>query len=139
MKKIMLKTIKKISFVFLALIVFSCDPGESTVEYGPYTDFRIQGTIIDKTTSNEISNIKVIMQGYELLSNDTGYYDLRVPEAPLLQIYTVQFRDPDGSSNGTYEGLDTIVDFTNIELTNGNGSLYYGEKLLELNVELAPL
>ena len=132
-----LLSIKKMVLVFIALLVFSCDPGEATVESDPYGDYALYGTIIDESTLNAIPNIEVTMQGSKVLGDENGYYEIRIPGSPLMQVYTINFIDQDHSMNGIYLSTDTVVDFTDIEFVNGNGSLYYGQKIMELNIKLA--
>lgn len=136
MKNRILITAKTMLVVFISLLVFSCDPEEATVESDPYGDYALYGDIIDESSLNAIPNIEVTMQGLSILADQNGYYQIRIEGSPFQQVYSVKYRDKDGSMNGNYESREIMVDFTDIEFVNSNGLLYYGQKMIELDVEL---
>ncbi|MFC2150917.1 radical SAM-associated putative lipoprotein [Bacteroidota bacterium] len=139
MKKYLISTINKLILAVLAFLGFSCDPDVPAVEYGmPHADFKAYGSIIDETTLQKLSNIQVVMDGDTVYSNANGEYEIQVTRFPQTQIYTVGFKDVDGALNGSYLATDTIIDFSDVNYTDGDGTWYSGEKSKEINIELSP-
>lgn len=130
-------TINKLILALLALLGFSCIPDDPKLEYGmPSADFKAYGSIIDESTLNKLSNVEVAMQGDTVYSDENGIYEIRTVNFPQSQIFTISFRDVDGSLNEAYLPKDTVVDFSDIDFTNGDGAWYSGEKTKEINIKL---
>ena len=51
------------------------------------------------------------------------------------EIFRLTFKDIDGNNNGSYQETDSLIDFSDVEFTNGDG-WYSGEKSKEINIEL---
>ena len=102
----------------------------------PSADFKAYGSIIDESTLNKLSNVEVAMQGDTVYSDENGIYEIRTVNFPQSQIFTISFRDVDGSLNEAYLPKDTVVDFSDIDFTNGDGAWYSGEKTKEINIKL---
>ena len=138
MKNYFIPTINKIILAFLALLGFSCslDPNPRC-EYGmPSADFKALGSIIDESTLDKLSNIQVAMQGDTIYSDENGNYEIRTDNFSESQTFLISFTDVDGSLNGVYLPKDTLVDFSDVDFTNGDGSWYSGEKVKEINIKL---
>jgi len=140
--------INKLILVILAFLGFSCDPDEPVVEYGmPTADFKVTGNIVDETTQENLNNIQVILSDVlssSRLDNDTSYtdengnFEVQLSSLPTNTAFLVQFKDPDGNANGAYLPLDSLIDFSDQEFVNGDGSWYSGEKSIDLDIELDP-
>lgn len=138
-KNYIIPTINKLILVFLALLGFSCslDGPDPVAEYGmPSADFKAYGSIIDESTLNKLSNVEVAMQGDTVYSDENGNYEIKTVNFPQSQMFTISFKDVDGSLNGVYLPKDTVVDFSDIDFTNGDGAWYSGEKTKEINIKL---
>lgn len=133
-------TLNKLFLALITFLGFSCDPdGPWRVEYGsPHADFIVNGSIVDESTLNELSNIQVVMDYDTVYSNENGNYEIKVTNSPQSQIYTISFKDIDGALNGAFLPTDTVVDFSDEQFKNGDGSWYSGEKSKEINIKLNP-
>jgi len=142
-----LSILNKLILMLLAFLGFSCDPNEPGVEYGmPCADFKVNGNIVDEISLEKISNIQVVLQnalsstihGDTAYSDENGNYEVSLNDFPGSNAFIVNFKDVDGTRNGSYLATDTIIDFSDIEFTDGDGSWYSGEKSKELNIKLSP-
>lgn len=147
MKKIKIGFLKKynaIISILLSLLGFStaCEHGldeygAPAVEYGvPYATFIVKGNITSETTGNAIPNIRVVMNYDTAYTDADGNYQVENTEIPIDQTFPIVFDDIDGESNGTYQSLDTIVEFEDPEFTGGDDSWDSGETEIELNAKL---
>ncbi len=143
--KIIKKHNKLLSF-FLSLLGFgsvltfnSCEDevSPSSCEYGtPYATFNVKGTVKSETTSNTIPNIRVVM-GYDTtFTAEDGSFQVSTSEFPDDQTFTVSFKDIDGVNNGSLQPMDTTIEFTDPEFTDGDDSWYSGETEKEIDIEL---
>jgi putative lipoprotein (rSAM/lipoprotein system) len=127
---------------FLALLGFasSCDIGGVYAEYGtPSAKFIVNGKIESAATSQPIENIRVIMQGDTAVSDQYGKYQVIDRWGfPQDQSYSIEIEDIDGTINGEFENLDTIVEFKNPKFTKGDGDWYKGETSIDFNVKMNP-
>jgi len=144
MKKVenfFLKKYRALLALLLGLTGFasSCEIG-GMAEYGtPSAKFIVNGKIESTLTSNPIRNIRVIMQGDTSLTDAEGKYQVIDRWGfPIDQTYSVRIEDFDGSLNGEFENLDTIVEFKNPKFVNGDGDWYTGETSTQLNIKLNP-
>jgi len=142
MKKAETNYLRFYNFVILGLLTalgfsVSCS---SQMEYGmPSATFKVNGTIEAKDSKMPIENIKVVMRGDTAFSDSNGKYYLEDKYgSPGNSIYDINFIDYDGSLNGEYKNLDTLVEFINPEFEGGDGHWYEGEITREFNVELMP-
>lgn len=133
---------------FLALLGFgpSCEKIIPRVEYGtPSAKFLVNGKIESGVSNKPIQNIRIIMQVRDTAMWDTAFSDnegkYQVIDKfgfPTDKKYNIQFHDIDGSSNGNYENLDTIVEFKDPKFTNGDRHWYKGETTEEFDIKLNP-
>lgn len=132
----------------LAILGFStaCERFMGT-EYGvPHAKFILKGKITSADNKIAVPNIRVIMQ-YDTLSKqgDTTYSDsngnyLAVDEFgfPISRTYSIKFTDTDGTTNGEFQNLDTVVEFKDPDFTGGDGHWDDGKTQKEFNVALKP-
>ena len=71
-------------------------------------------------------------------TNESGKYQLENSDFPEDQSFLVEFKDVDGTNNGEYMPLDTIIKFINPQFTGGSGSWDAGKTEKVLNVNLKP-
>ncbi len=142
MKRIQIKFLKSynaIICVILAILGFasSCD---SPKEYGtPSADFIINGKVTDSETNQPIENIRVIANYDSVYTNGNGSYRI-VKRGYFTQdeTFAITFQDVDGELNGSYQDLDTIVEFKNPVFTGGDDKWDEGETSKQFNVKLTP-
>lgn len=159
MKRIAVKLININNLIISGLIsllgfAIACDDIiDPKDEYGcPYAEFIIKGKVTSENTGGAIASIKVVM-GETYTSDDKNYfygidsttsdneggYELRTSSTPLDTVtYAIYFKDIDGTKNGSFQNLDTIVTFIDPEFTGASG-WYEGEVTQELNIELVPI
>ena len=134
-----LKFYNVIITVLIALLGFacSCDPVD---EYGsPSARFIVNGRIESAENNDAIENIKVVMQGDSVVTDENGNYQVIDNWGfPGDQTYAIQFQDIDSVENGEFENLDTIVEFKDSEFTGGDGNWDNGETEIEFNIKLNP-
>ena len=72
-------------------------------------------------------------------TDNNGTYEITDNGAfPTDQTYTIQFQDFDNETNGSFENMDTIVEFKNPEFSHGDGHWYEGETTKEFDIQLTP-
>ena len=122
----------------LAILGFSGACSDHVDEYGsPSAKFIIKGKVLSVKIEKPISNIRISMQEDTTYSDTEGNYEVIDRWGfPTDYIYTVQFRDIDGTVNGEYEPLDTLIEFINPTFTGGDGNWYQGETEKTLDVKL---
>ncbi len=117
------------------------------MEYGtPHATFITKGKITSNHDNNPVSGIQVRMvadsnrrQVDSINSINDGSYQVSDNFGfPVAQSYTMQFRDIDGTINGEFQSLDTVVEFKNPVFNGGDGHWYDGETQKEFNVKLKP-
>ncbi len=114
----------------------ACDDKESPVEYGvPHATFIVNGNVKDEASSENIKNIRVVLNTDTTYTDESGNYQVSYSDFPVDQSYTIEFEDTDGTENGEYEALDSTVEFKDSEYSGGSG-WYSGETEQELNVTL---
>lgn len=148
MKKIKIGFFKKYNGLIslcLVLLGFStaCEQGADeygtpSVEYGvPHATFIVKGNVKSENSSSMIPNIRVVM-GYDTtFTNESGNYQVENTSFPDDQLFLVEFKDVDGSANGNYQPIDTVVEFKDPQFTGGS-SWDAGKVENELNVNLKP-
>lgn len=116
-------------------------------EYGtPHARFILKGKITSADNNNPVPNIRVTMQ-FDTLSKqgDTTYSDSNgnyqaVDEFgfPISRSYSIKFADIDGTANGEFQNLDTVVEFKDPVFTGGDSHWDNGKTQKEFNVALKP-
>ena len=131
-------TVNKLFLALITFLGFSCDPdGPWSVEYGaPHADFIVNGSIVDESTLNTLSNIQVAMEGDTVYGDENGNYEVKVTNFSSNNSFLVVFKDIDGDTNGSYSQLDSLVEFEDPDFINGDGSWYHGETSKEINIKL---
>lgn len=120
-----------------ASTIGSCAYGTPVVEYGtPYATFKVIGQVQSETNSNTLPSIRVVMGEDTTFTDASGNYQVENMDFPKGQVFLVEFEDIDGVSNGEYQPLDTIVEFTNPVFSGGSGGWDSGETDKEINVRL---
>jgi len=145
MRKVRVRFLKSFNSILLSLLALlgftaACKDDPSIIdEYGsPYAKFKVNGKIEATNTDTPIENIRVVMSGDTVYSDDKGEYEVADNNGfPIDQIYEIQFQDIDGISNGEFEDVDTVVEFKDPEFINGDG-WYRGETSKEFNIKLNP-
>lgn len=134
------KTSNAIIFGLLALLGFasSCEKNNIKAEYGtPSAKFIVNGKVESKETNSLIKSIRVIMNRDTSFTDSEGHYQVNeINGFPDNQTFQINFQDIDGTLNGDYKNLDTVVEFVNPQFVNGDGSWYAGETSKEFNVKL---
>src|ERR1035437_7964738 len=121
-------TILGILLTFLGFAV-SCS---GKMEYGsPSAKFIVKGKVESSGTNTPVKNIQVIMQGDSTLTDSTGHYQVVSRGFPQNLTFPIRFDDIDGTLQGEYTKLDTVVEFKDPEFTNGDGHWYKGEATKE--------
>jgi putative lipoprotein (rSAM/lipoprotein system) len=116
-----------------------CEYGTPAFEYGtPYATFIVKGDVKSAQNSTAIPKIRVVMNHDTAFTNVSGNYQLENIDFPEEQSFLVEFKDVDGSNNGDFQPLDTIVKFINPKFAGGSGSWDAGKTEKELNVFLKP-
>jgi putative lipoprotein (rSAM/lipoprotein system) len=128
----------RIIAVVLAMLGFASSCGESLAEYGvPSADFIVKGTVTSAETNLPIPSIRVIMDQDTVLTNAQGNYSVVDDRSfPESKTYTLRFQDIDNGLNGSFNDLDTVVDFQDPVFTGGDGKWYDGEVSKTVNVKL---
>jgi putative lipoprotein (rSAM/lipoprotein system) len=130
MKKVEIKYLKycnALIAVLLSLLGFTTSCFKPMTDYGvPPANYVIKGKIVLSVDSSVLSNIQVKIKADSVKSDINGNYTISKYGDVSSPIFTVQFRDVDGTANGEIAPLDTFVKFSG------------GEKLKELDVKLKP-
>lgn len=137
-KTIILKRSNALISALLCLLGFNtaCDIN-GRYEYGtPNADFVVKGTVKSLETNQPVPQIKVKAGSDSAYSDASGKYEVVYKSFPQSQDVLVQFTDADGTSNGVFQPLDTIVKFENPEFEDGSGSWYQGKTEKTVNVSL---
>jgi len=154
MKIIKVKFLTGYNLIITALMAIlgfftSCDRFGGT-EYGvPHARFIIKGKVTSSASNKPVPNIKVRMDGDSatrtMMQADSAYSDSNGNYVvsddygfPDSQSYTIRFSDVDGSANGDFQTLDTIIEFKNPVFTGGGSNWDSGETQKELNIVLKP-
>lgn len=121
--------------------------GGMVAAYGtPHADYVVKGNISSAKDNSAIKGIRVIAQGvtsYGYNHTDTvtsdaiGNYSAKITEMSISQI-KLNLTDIDGSVNGSFQSLDTLVTYTNPKFTGGDGSWYEGKTEQVLNIKMKP-
>lgn len=115
------------------------DP-DPVAEYGvPYAIFKVKGKVTSETVG--IPNIKVKMGSNSFFYDSTytdanGNYEISQGAFPSNQAFDLSFEDIDSTQNGSFQPLDTIVEFVDPKFTGGSGNWDDGETETTFNVEL---
>lgn len=115
-------------------------------EYGtPHADFIVRGKVESQIDSRPIKNIRVIMRDStsiyyrDSINTDlNGIYTLKVTGFPLSKNFNIDLKDIDGTENGEFQNLDTIVEFKNPVFTGGNKHWYNGQTEKEFDLKMKP-
>ena len=65
-------------------------------------------------------------------------YTLKVTGFPLSKNFNIDLKDIDGTENGEFQNLDTIVEFKNPVFTGGNKHWYNGQTEKEFDLKMKP-
>ena len=144
MKQALLKKYNTLISFLLSVLGFGaassfsgCEYGPFIAEYGtPHATFRINGNVKSEQTSDNLPGIRVVMGMDTAFTDEQGNYQVRSVDFPDDRTYLLEFKDIDGTLNGEYQSLDTIVEFTDPEFTGGSGGWDWGETEKEINVKL---
>jgi len=154
MKIIKVKFLTGYNVVIAALLAVlgfstSCNPFPGT-EYGvPHARFTIKGKVTSSANNNPVPNIKVRMDGdtatRSFMEADSAYCDsngnYQVSDKygfPDSHSYSIRFSDMDGSTNGDFQTLDTVIEFKDPVFTGGGSNWDNGETQKEINIVLKP-
>jgi putative lipoprotein (rSAM/lipoprotein system) len=115
-------------------------------EYGtPHADFIVRGSVVSEKDSRPIKNIRVIMHDStsiyyrDSINTDlNGVYTLKLSGFPLSKNFNIDLKDIDGTDNGEFQNLDTIVKFINPVFTGGNKHWYNGQTQQEFDIKMKP-
>ena len=137
MKKLKIKFLKKYSALIAAVVgLFSSSSCSMVqpVEYGtPSARYVVDGN----GTGKPIENIRVSMGGDTAFTKADGSYGIvRDVTFPKDTSFTLKFEDTDGSANGQYANLDTVVKFKKSEFKGSDGKWYYGENHKNIDIKL---
>ncbi len=139
MKKIKTGFLKKqnaLLSLLMALLGFSTACEQAVDEYGaPYATFEVNGKV-KSAAETAIEGIQVTMNGQTIFSDTSGNYSISTQAFPTNQTLVLEFKDIDGSLNGSYAPKDTIVEFIDPEFTGGDDNWYAGETEKTVNVKL---
>lgn len=145
MQKLRTNFLKSYSVLLAGLISLlgfttACNISDPKDEYGtPSAKFIVNGQVTDSATNQAIPNIRVVMQGDTVETDGHGLYTVSDPYGfPTDETYTIKFQDIDGTANGEYAPLDSIVEFKDPQFTDGDGHWYKGETSKEVNIKLKP-
>lgn len=135
LKRQLLKFFSKSITAFISLFGFMMC-GLPKAEYGvPSADFILNGNVKSTTTTEVIPEIRVVMQGDTVQTDENGNFSVRVIDFPMEHTYKVSFKDIDGVENGSF--TEKEVDFTfPDEFEGGDGKWYEGKNVQNLNVTL---
>lgn len=112
-----------------------CEYG-TPVEYGtPSATFVVNGKVSNEEGTG-INGIRVVLRQDTALTNPNGQYEVETIDFPTDTDFQIQFEDIDGTDNGEYQKLDTIVAFVDPEFTGGDDSWYEGETIKDFDVQL---
>jgi putative lipoprotein (rSAM/lipoprotein system) len=154
MKIIKVKFLTGYNIVITALLAVlgfstSCGPFGGT-EYGvPHARFIIKGKVTSSANNKPVPNIKVRMDGDtasrsfmeadSAYTDSNGYYQVSDEYGfPDSHSYTIQFSDIDGSVNGDFQTIDSVIEFKDPVFTGGGRNWDSGETQKELNIILKP-
>lgn len=141
MKKLKIKFLKKYSALIAVVVgLFSSSSCcmVQPVEYGtPSARYVVDGKVTDNGTGKPIENIRVSMGGDTAFTKADGSYGIvRDVTSPKDTSFTLKFEDMDGSANGQYANLDTVVKFKKSEFKGSDGKWYYGENHKNIDIKL---
>jgi len=133
-----LKISSKVLAGLLTLLGFASTCGDPAVEYGmPTAKFIVKGSVTSLNSNEAIQGIRVTLQQDTAWTDKDGKYEVSNRGAfPDDQTFAIQFTDYDGSANGDYQDVDTLVEFKDPEFTNGDDNWYSGETTKEFNIKL---
>jgi len=136
--------------VVMALLGFfpfvtGCD--DPKVEYGtPCADFNFSGVVSDKSTSQPVPSMRVVIKNEYKISIDTTYtnsegkYSVEFTDIPdIEETYYILTEDVDGElSGGLYKPNEVSVIVNDSEFVKGkdNGSWYVGKATKEVNIKV---
>ena len=146
MKIKLLKKYNKLIALLLSLLGFTTACIIGGKEYGtPHADFIVRGKVVSEIDSRPIKNIRVIMRDStsiyyrDSINTDlNGIYTLKVTGFPLSKNFNIDLKDIDGTENGEFQNLDTIVEFKNPVFTGGNKHWYNGQTEKEFDLKMKP-
>ena len=115
-------------------------------EYGtPHADFIVRGLVVSEKDNRPVKNIRVIMRDStsiyyrDSINTDlNGIYTLKITGFPKSINFNIDLKDIDGTANGEFRNLDTIVKFVNPVFTGGNKHWYNGQTEQEFDLKMKP-
>jgi putative lipoprotein (rSAM/lipoprotein system) len=126
---------------FLTILGFSCTcKRDPVIKYGtPEAKFIVKGKVESAQNNTPVENIRIILNGDSVSTDSNGNYQFPgITRFPESQTFEIGFKDRDGSINGSFKNLDTVVIFNNPVFTNGDGEWYEGETEKQFDVKLKP-
>ena len=138
MKKLLIKSFDKIIVLLMGgmgILYTSCEYGAPVSEYGvPYGDYKLNGVVTDKETSNPIQNIQVVQYGDTIYTNTEGKFTFYNDMNNLH----LKIEDIDGEENGgDFESQEIEVKFTQADqVEKGEGKWNKGKFVKTQNIKL---
>jgi putative lipoprotein (rSAM/lipoprotein system) len=142
-KKIKIRVFKTTNILLSALISllgFSSACSIGTVEYGaPHADFIVSGKTESAVSGEAVENIRVVAMWDTSFTNDKGLYlkELETGGAQDGEL-VLKFEDIDGEQNGSFEPLDTLIQYKASDFEGGDDNWYGGKATKTVNVKLRP-
>ena len=133
--------------VFLAILGFSngCDIFGEREDGIPYGLFVVRGQIVSSADNKPVKNISVTMRNlnYEgaftmAVSDQAGYYSIRLTEFPISQKFTLSIRDYNDLNGAEFMPLDTVAVFKDPVFYGGDDKWDSGITEQELNLKIQP-
>jgi putative lipoprotein (rSAM/lipoprotein system) len=139
------KTILKLGNVLISVLLSllgfntACNTDEMKFLYGtPFAtaDFLVTGKVINETNNKPIENIKVKTVFDSTYTDSNGRYAVTFYGTIGTGSILVQYIDIDGKANDEFQQLDKNVDFIDPVFSGGDGDLYRGVTIKNVNVNL---
>jgi putative lipoprotein (rSAM/lipoprotein system) len=112
----LLKIYKILLTACLAMLGFSMINNGCKVEYGvEEAAFHLKGTIQSKDSNVVIPHIRVVLNNDTTYTNTQGFYEFMKTGKPESQMFSLEYKDIDGTTNGEFLASDTVVEINNPE------------------------
>lgn len=112
------------------------------VEYGsPHATFELSGKVTSSATNEPIGNIRIVLENDHdtIYTNHDGTYKHSYKVfGSGNQTFKVKYKDIDGTENGEFQSLDTIVRVKPSDFKGKSGNWYIGTATKEIDVSLKP-
>ena len=151
-----LKPTNSLIVLLISILGFtlSCKKVAPIIESGPpHADLIVKGNIESAADNRLIPGMFIEMRSIKIndsgqsesrlmdthFSDTNGNYRLSDPYSTVGDhTYQIKFTDADGTLNGQYETLDTMIVFKNLMYTGGAGDWSLGSVEKVLNIKLKP-